>query len=33
MIAANGATTVEMTIADTGVLLRHVPETPASFRA
>jgi carboxymethylenebutenolidase len=29
MIAANGATTVEMTIADTGVLLRHVAETPA----
>ena len=29
MIAANIATTVEMTIADTGALLRHVAETPA----
>jgi carboxymethylenebutenolidase len=28
MVAANVATTVEMTIADTGVLLRHVVETP-----
>ena len=29
MIAANGVTTVEMTIADTGVLLAEVVETPA----